>query len=223
MHRASAILRPIIRHETITDGPTRWSWSKLLSLGATRVLGAHWQYFENTYCEEYAHRVLLVSRGSVLRIMPVLQVFRVSVLRAHICLCSRSSVLLILPVLSVVGPYQHSHLVGLIISTRSILAASTPIKMLSQYHEHPSHAYIVTHICETFILLRAPRNIYFARKYISYVLDFTQSVTKHLDLTQLFILTLTAQALNRSPRVIRSGSISSYRYILFYIFEMISH
>ena len=32
----------------------------------------HWQYFENMYCEEYVLRVPSVSRGSVLRILPVL-------------------------------------------------------------------------------------------------------------------------------------------------------
>ena len=41
LRTVSTIFRPIVRHGTITDGPTRWSWDKLLSLGTARVLGAH--------------------------------------------------------------------------------------------------------------------------------------------------------------------------------------
>ena len=59
----------------------------------------HWQCFENMDYDEYVLRVLSVSRGSVLRILLVLQDSRVSVLRVHICLCCRDSVLLILSVL----------------------------------------------------------------------------------------------------------------------------
>ena len=36
----STILRPIVRHKSLTDGPTSGSWSKLLSLGTTRILRA---------------------------------------------------------------------------------------------------------------------------------------------------------------------------------------
>ena len=121
----STILRPIIRHKTLMDGPTNESWSKL----QLEYL-EHWQYFGNTYCEECVLRVLSVSRGSVLRVLPVPQVLRVTILRVHICLSSRGSVLLILSVLSVlsvlsiVGPSQYSQYVG-ILSTRNILAASS--------------------------------------------------------------------------------------------------
>ena len=38
MHHADNSHRPIVWHKTRTDGPTRGSWSKLLSLGTTRVL-----------------------------------------------------------------------------------------------------------------------------------------------------------------------------------------
>ena len=42
MHRVdnSLTLRPIVRLKSLTDGPTSGSWSKLLSLGTTRILRA---------------------------------------------------------------------------------------------------------------------------------------------------------------------------------------
>ena len=122
----STILRPIFRHQTLADGPTSGSWSKVLSLGATRASTSSTGSISETCTARSMYFVLSVSRGSVLRILPVLQVFRVSILRVHICLCSRGSLLLIFSVLSVVGPSQYSQYVGLL-STRSILAACTPI------------------------------------------------------------------------------------------------
>ena len=52
------ILRPIVWHKSLTDGPTSGSWSKLLSLGTTRIL-----------------RALAVFREYVLRGVYVLRVY----------------------------------------------------------------------------------------------------------------------------------------------------
>ena len=89
----STIFRPIVRHSQMVlrvgVGAKYFRWGQLEYL-------EHWHYFRNIYCEEYALRALSVSRGSVLPILPVLQVFRTSILRVHTCLCLRGSVLLIL-------------------------------------------------------------------------------------------------------------------------------
>ena len=50
----STIVRPILRHKSLTDGPTGGSWTKFLSFGTTRILAVF----------EYVPRVLSVSRCS---------------------------------------------------------------------------------------------------------------------------------------------------------------
>ena len=112
------IFRPMVRYKTLPDSRTSGSWSNLLSRGTTRVLRAL-QYFELWSARymywEYSQYLEVLYCGYCL----YSQVFRVSILRVHTCLCSRGSVWYC--------SYSHySEYLGLL-STRNILAASTPI------------------------------------------------------------------------------------------------
>ena len=108
----STILKPNVRHKTLPDNATSGSWSKLLSLGTTRVLKS------TGSISSYAQPVLSVSRGSVLRVFCLYSkyfVFRYCgyILACALCVryCSYS---------------RYSEYLGLL-STRNILAASAPI------------------------------------------------------------------------------------------------
>ena len=84
VHRVDNFM-PTVLQKTSTDGPTSGSWSMLLSVGATGVLRVQYlrvlrvlavfQYFGIIYV------VFAVFRGSVLRLMPVLQVYMNMVFR----------------------------------------------------------------------------------------------------------------------------------------------
>ena len=172
----STILRPIVRHKTLPDSPTSGSWSKLLSPGITRVLRAL-----AVFRHIYALRVLSVFRGSALRILPVLQVFRVSILRVQtyklayalgVRYCSYS---------------RYSQYLGLL-STRNILAASTPILSVLGLWFVLEH-YIF--ICESLMLPWAPRNLYFGGIYTVCAASYSAGHTAlwrklDLDVAQLF-------------------------------------
>ena len=68
LRTVSAIVpRTIVRHEASTDGPTRWSCSRILRFRTTLVLGAHWQSFDNIYCGGYVLRELSALSISRLR------------------------------------------------------------------------------------------------------------------------------------------------------------
>ena len=47
------IIRPIVWHIALPDSPTSGSWSKLFSLGTTRVLRAMTVFWDVIHCEEY--------------------------------------------------------------------------------------------------------------------------------------------------------------------------
>ena len=115
--------RLVFRKKTFTDGPTSARWSKLLSWGATGVLGVQAVFREYILCEYSQYLGVLYCGYSILQapkyfgfdsgdtpalavllllILPVLAVFRPSVLLILTVLTVfRPSVLLILPVLAV--------------------------------------------------------------------------------------------------------------------------
>ena len=61
----STILRPIVRYKSLTDGSTSGSWSKLLSLGTTRILKALAVFREDVLRGVCTASILSVSRCSV--------------------------------------------------------------------------------------------------------------------------------------------------------------
>ena len=82
------IIGPFVRHKTLPDSPTGGIWSKLVSLGTTRVFRALALFWDIMHYEEQCFDT------------------------AGTWLCSRGSVLLILSLLSVCGPSQYSQYSG---------------------------------------------------------------------------------------------------------------
>ena len=85
------------------------------------------------------------------------QVFRVSVLRVHVCQEFGTAHTLSIP--SVVGPSQYSHCVGLL-STRNILAASTPILLVFGLRIFPKHLLYKISLKAIFTLMSAKKKIF---------------------------------------------------------------
>ena len=110
-----------------TDGPTSGSWIKLNSAGATGILRAL------AVIREYILWVFAILQGSVLRILPVLQLFRWSILR-------------VLPVLGVLycSYSQYSQYLGLQYCSYSQYSAvfRPPVLQYSQQSEYEMYSII---------------------------------------------------------------------------------